>query len=111
MGPYNNGDAGTEVIHVRRTIVILFAYVNLFLTNKVTPQFFWETVYPQIVTDSREADCLALLRYFKVAITLAPNGGLSVLEHLPLPAAGRDLIIHEARTCILLVAVKTRQPT
>ena len=101
LGPYNDGDAGTEVIRVRRTIVIPFAYVNTFLANEVTPRFFWETVYPQIVTDGREAECLALLRYFQVAITSAPNGGPSVLEHLPLPATGRDQIVHEARTRIL----------
>ena len=101
MGPYNDGDAGPEVIRVHHTIVIPFAYVNLLLANEVTPRFFWETVYPQIVTDGREADCLALLRYFQVMITLAPNGGPSVLEHLPLPAAGHDPIIHKAQTHIL----------
>ena len=42
LGPYNDGDAGTEVIRVRHTIVILFAYVNTFLANEVTPRFFWE---------------------------------------------------------------------
>ena len=60
LGPYNDGDAGTEVICVRCTIIILFAYVNAFLANEVTPWFFWETIYPQIVTDGRKADCLAL---------------------------------------------------
>ena len=101
LGPYNEGNAGTEVIHVRRTIVILFAYVNDFLANEVTPWFFWETIYPQIVTDGREADCLVLLRFFQVAIMQALNGGPSVLEHLPLPAAGHNPIVHQARTHIL----------
>ena len=65
LGPYNAGDAVTEVIRVRCTIVIPFAYVNAFLANEVTPQFFWETIYPQIGMGGREADCLALLRFFK----------------------------------------------
>ena len=64
-------------------------------------RFFWESIYPQIVTDGHEADCLALLRFFQVAITQAPNGGPSVLEHPLLPAAGQDPIIHHARTRIL----------
>lgn len=37
MGPYNDGDAGTEVIRVHCTIIIPFAYVNTFLANEVTP--------------------------------------------------------------------------
>ena len=64
LSPYYDGDAGTEVIYVRWTIVIPFAYVNPFLDNDVTPQFFWEAIYPQIFTDGREADCLALLSFF-----------------------------------------------
>ena len=40
LGLYNNGDAGTEVVRVCRTIVISFAYVNTFLANEVTPRFF-----------------------------------------------------------------------
>ena len=101
LGPYADGDAGTEVIRVRRTIVIPFSYVNVFLANEVTPRFFWETIHPQIITDGREADCLALLRFFQVAITQTPNGGPSVLELPALPAAGRDQVIHQARTRIL----------
>ena len=101
LGPYNDGNTGTEVIQVRCTILIPFAYVNAFLANEVTPWFFWETVYPQIVTDGREVDCLVLLRFFQVAITHLPNGGPSVLEHPTFPAAGWDPIIHQSRTCIL----------
>ena len=101
LGPYNDGDTGTEVIQVRRAIVILFAYVNTFLANEVTPRFFWESIYPQIVTDRCKDECLALLRFFQVAVTQAPNGGPSVLEHAPLPAAGRDPVIHQSRTHIL----------
>ena len=102
LSPYYDGDAGTEVIYVRWTIVIPFAYVNPFLDNNVTPQFFWEAIYPQIFTDGREADCLALLSFFfQVAVTQTQNGGPSVLEHPVLQAAGRNLIIHQAHTCIL----------
>ena len=101
LGPYNDGDAGTEVIRVRRTIVIPFAYVNTFLVNEVTPRFFWEFVYPQVVTDGWEDECRSLLRFFQVAVTQSQNGGPSVLEHPPLPAAGRDSVIHQARTRIL----------
>ena len=101
LGPYNNGDAGTEVIQDRRTIVIPFSYVNAFLANEITLRFFWESIYPQIVTNGRKVDCLALLRYFQVAITQAPNGGPSILEYPPPPAAGRDPIIHHSCTHIL----------
>ena len=51
--------------------------------------------------DGREADSLALLRFFQVAVMQSPNGGPSVLEHPELPAAGRNPIVHQARTHIL----------
>ena len=52
LGPYNDGDAGTEVIRVQRTIVIPFAYVNAFLlANEITPRFFWESIYPESITN------------------------------------------------------------
>ena len=43
---------------------------------------------PQIITDGRESDFLALLRFFQVAATQLPNKAPSVLEHLDLLAAG-----------------------
>ena len=37
MGPYKDGDVGTDVICVRCTIIIPFVYVNMFLAKEVTP--------------------------------------------------------------------------
>jgi hypothetical protein len=101
MGPYANGDAGTEVVRVRKTIPVPFAYVNIFLANVVTPKFYFESIYPQIVNDGREAECLALHRFFQVGITIPVANGASVLNSAALPTVPRDPIIHQSRTRLL----------
>ena len=59
MGPYNDGDAGTEVIQVRHTIIIPFT----FLANKVTPRFFWETVMAEKLIALPCSDIFRLLSH------------------------------------------------
>ena len=103
MGPYNNGDAGTETIRVRKIIPIPFCYTNIFLTQAVTPRFYFEFIYPQMVTDGNDADCLALHRYFQVAILQSPANAPSPLEVDAPTAVGRDPYIHRTRTRLLHV--------
>lgn len=101
MGPYANGDAGTETVRVRKIVPIPFAYTNIFLANTVTPRFYFQHIYPQMVTDGNDADCTALHRFFQVAIT-TPGAGLvpvnAVGAAAPVP---RDPIIHQSRTRLL----------
>ena len=101
MGPHNPGDANTEAVRVRKIIPIPFAYVPIFLANEVTPRFYFEVIYPQLVADHRDAECIALHRFFQVAITTTVLGNPSVLDQLPLPPAPRDLIIHNMRKRVL----------
>ena len=50
MGPYNAGDANTEVIRTRNVVTVPFAYVQLFLAaERVTPRMYFERIYPAIV--------------------------------------------------------------
>ena len=101
MGPYANGDAGTEVTRVRKIIPIPFAYTNIFLANEVTPRFYFERVYPQIVTDGNEADCMAMHRFFQVAMTLPPVGQVPANAVAMAAAVPRDVVVHQSRTCLL----------
>ena len=55
LGPYQNGDAGTETNRVRKIIAILNCYVPLFLAREVKASYFFNAIYyPQIVLDGKE---------------------------------------------------------
>ena len=101
MGPHNPGDANTEVVRVRRIVPVPFMYVPIFLANEVTPRFYFETIYPQVAADNRAAECVALHRFFQVAITASALGAPSVLDQPPLAPAPRDVIIHNMRKRVL----------
>jgi hypothetical protein len=69
LGPFANGDAGTEVVRVRKIIPIPFQYVNIFLASPITPSAFFTTIYPQMVIDGTDVACAAFITFFQVAIT------------------------------------------
>ena len=73
MGPYLAGDANTETVRVRRVIPFPYAYVSAFLSNEVTPRFYFETLDPKTIKDNRAVDCTALHRFFQVALTVPTN--------------------------------------
>ena len=101
MGPYANGDAGTETLRVRKIIPLPHLYTNIFLTHEVTPRFYFESIYPQMVLDGNEGDCVPLHRFFQVAITRPTPATFSALNVAALPPVGRDPIIHRARQRLL----------
>ena len=94
MGPYLAGDVNTETVWVQRVIRFSYAYVSTFLSNKVTPGFQFETLYPQILTDNRAVDCTTLHCFFQMALTVPVNGTPSVLNRLPFLPTTRNPIIH-----------------
>ena len=101
MGPYINGDAGTEIVRLRKIVPIPFAYTNIFLTNDVTPRFYFERVYPQMVIDGNEVDCVPLHRFFQAAIALPTAGNISAINvAAPVPVS-RDQVVHNSRTRLL----------
>ena len=101
MGPYVNGDAGTELVRLRKIVPIPFAYTNIFLTNDVTPRFYFERVYPQMVIDGNVNACVPLHRFFQAAITLPTVGNLAAIN-VPAPVpVSRDQVVHQSRTRLL----------
>jgi len=71
MGPFAVGDGDTEVVKTRKIIPIPHSIVGLFLaqTNGVTPRYYFDTIYPQLVTDGIADDCLSMTQFFQIAIT------------------------------------------
>ena len=94
MGPYLAGGVNTKTVRVKIFTPLPYAYVSAFLSNKGTPRFYFEMLYPQIVTDNRKVDCTALHSFFQVAFTMSANGTPSVLKFLTFLPAPCDPIIY-----------------
>ena len=90
MGPYNQGDANTEVVRTRSVVTVPFSYVQLFMAaERMSPRTYFEQVYPQLVADGVEQQCLPLTRFFQVAITNDANNN-SLLNVTALPTGSRS---------------------
>ena len=87
LGPYANGDAGTELIRVRRTCYCPAPYAALIIGNPVTPREAFTIIYSQIVIDQREAECHALIKILQAALLEGPNTGPSPLQLAIVPTA------------------------
>ena len=103
MGPYTATDAGTEVKKFRNIIPIPNCYVNVFLANEVTPNYFFTYVYPQMVVDGHLLDCAVFIDFFRAAMTrYVANVDTSVL-HKTLPVAPpRNKVLLESRRQVIM---------
>ena len=97
FGPYAAQDANTEVVRVRKTIPIPFKYVSLFLAREVTPTYFFNHIYPQMVTDGVEQACLPFVHFFQIAMTRQAANQASALEVPLLVAPARNSQLLEVR--------------
>ena len=79
MGPFNNGDAGTEVLRTRMCMYCPPQYVGIFLENPLTPVEAWQRVSGAVTANAANVDCSALLTWLRVALTRSTANGPSVL--------------------------------
>ena len=79
LGPFAAVDADTELVRVRRTCFVPPAFVPAFLASQLTPKEAWQQVGSRIINENREADCVALLDFLRVAMTRSGVGQLSSL--------------------------------
>jgi hypothetical protein len=102
LGPYAQGEAGTELIKVRRTCFVPPKYVGMFLGEPLTPREAWERVRGQIVTDGKEDSCRALIKYLQAAITRSAANAEPLLSLADAPTAPlADAVLLEHRRRIL----------
>ena len=73
IGPYANGDAGTDVIRTRQYMYCPAKYVHLFLEHRLTPRQAWERVVGAITNDGAAVACAPLVNWIRAACTIAPN--------------------------------------
>jgi hypothetical protein len=94
LGPYQNGDAGTEIARVRKIIAVPNCYVPLFLSREVTASYFFQAIYPQIVLDGKEQACAPFIKFFQVAITKTQaNANTSALDTIAPTAPPRNVTL------------------
>jgi len=100
LGPYTQGEAGTELIKVRRTCFVPPRYVGMFLGEPLTPREAWERVRGQLVIDGHEVACRALVKYLQAALTRSVAQGdpvLSLNDAPTAPLADALLLDHRQR--------------
>jgi hypothetical protein len=100
LGPYAQGEAGTELIKVRRTCFVPPKYVGMFLGEPLTPKAAWERVRGLIVIDGLEEACRPLVKYLQAALTRSGANGepaLALSEAPTAPLADAALLDHRQR--------------
>ena len=99
LGPFAAVDADTELVRVRRTCFVPPAFVPAFLASQLTPKEAWQQVGSRIINENREADCVALLDFLRVAMTRSGVGQLSSLavQAPTAPVADAVLLSHRRR--------------
>ena len=88
-------------MQVHRIIPLSFAYAPSFLANTIKPRFYFETIYPQLVTDNCANDRATLRQYFQVAMALGVNGAPSPINWQTFLLVPRDMIVHNMHKCVL----------
>ena len=96
VGPFQNGDAGTEVVRVRRTIFVPPPYVPLFLEEDLEPVEAYSRAIAAITADQRVVECEPLLTWLRAAMTQSVGGGApDVADVSPtVPLVDASLIQH-----------------
>ena len=87
MGPYGQGDQGTELLRVRRTCFCPAAYAALILDSPVTPRTAFTLIHGQLAVDNKLLECEALIRFLQVALVSTANNGPSPLQLATTPTA------------------------
>ena len=74
LGPYGAGNAGTEIIHCRKTVYFPTPYVGLLLSADISLVEAWNQLRGAIVDDVAEAACWPIIDWLRAAIVqFIPN--------------------------------------
>ena len=102
LGPYADGEAGTELVRTRRTCFCPSSYAALIVEAPVTPRVAFGLLHTQMVIERREAECAPLLKFLQLAIVQTANGGPSPLELVVAPTAPlADAVLMNHRNVVL----------
>jgi hypothetical protein len=69
VGPFANGEAGTELVRTSRTMYVPPRYVPLFLTLDVSPQAGYESLVAAATSNNDLVNCAPLPKWMRLALT------------------------------------------
>ena len=97
VGPFNDGDPGTENVRVRRSIYLPPMFVSLMLEDEMTPREAWDRLGNAIRVEGKLIECKPLVDWLKVALTRESRGNPSRLVNVSLtaPLSNRTLMEHQ----------------
>jgi hypothetical protein len=98
VGPYNNHDAGTELIESCNVVGVPHCYIRHFVPpGPLTPRLAWEMVADDIITNGDMAACASLMDFFRLLCTLHLVGDTSsplTMNPFVVPLADTNLLRH-----------------
>ena len=86
LGPFYYTDVNVEPLHIRNNIYLLTLFVGIFLEQDLTPIEAWTCICSDIVDGFLEVDCLPIIDWLHVALTLKTGDDKSPLA-MPRPTA------------------------
>ena len=101
LGTFNEGDAGMEVIRIRRTCYVPPVYEPMFLEGPMTPCEAWEMVVHHIYAQGQQVACTALVNFTRGTITRPAANAMPLLCIAPPHAPLADGVLLEHRHQIL----------
>jgi hypothetical protein len=105
MGPYNNLDAGTELISVRNVVGIPHWYLRHFIPGPLSPRLAWEIVAHDIIANGDAARCAPVLDFIRLLCTIQVAGDTAsplAMGPFIVPLLDANLVTH----CATLVQHK-----
>ena len=101
-GPYNQNDAGTELVQVRRSCFCHTPYAALILDAPVTPRTAFTLIMAQLETDNKGTECQPLVRFLQAALLATANDGPSplALETSPTAPLGDTTLVSHRETVL-----------
>jgi hypothetical protein len=102
LGPYVNGDVGTDLIQCRNIVGVPHCYMRHFLPGPLTPCLAWELVAHDITANGDAAHCGSLINFLCLACTIHAAGDTaSPLARGPLDVPISDAHLIRHRTALI----------
>ena len=96
VGPFANGEAGTELVRTRRVMYVPPRYLSIFLCADLSPRVGYERLLAATTANNDNVTCEPLLQWMRLAMTMSAANTASMLAHAPptVPLPDAQLIEH-----------------
>jgi hypothetical protein len=101
VGPFVEGDAGTEVARTRQYMYVPPKYVPILLEQRLSPREAWTRVQGAITLDGAAEACAPLLTWLRATCTIATNRPVPAVQRSPPIVPLADLALQAHRQEIL----------